>query len=58
MGFVCIKDLELTSGLRTTMGSHIKITYPSMIKDRSQYSFRGGIILGKTNTPEFGAGQH
>lgn len=55
---VGIKDLEATEGVRTTWGSLInKDTVP----DADQGSVaavraEGAIILGKTNTPEFGAG--
>ena len=55
---VAIKDLESTKGIRTTMGSLI---YEKNVPDADQLSVsnirsEGGIILGKTNTPEFGAG--
>ena len=53
-----IKDLEVTAGIRTTMGSHL---YKQHIPKNDQGSVAnvrasGGIILAKTNTPEFGAG--
>jgi len=53
-----VKDLQDTKGLRTTFGSLIyKDNVP---KDDSamvaRLRFEGGIIVGKTNTPEFGAG--
>lgn len=53
---VSIKDLELTKGVRTTMGS-------AVFSDRTPESdsivvarvkAAGAVILGKTNTPEFG----
>ena len=53
---VSIKDLELTSGITTTLGS-------AMFRDRvpdmdsvvvERVKAAGAIILGKTNTPEFG----
>ena len=55
---VGIKDLEATAGIRTTFGS---LLYFENIPDKDQGSVAkvcaaGGIILGKTNTPEFGAG--
>ena len=55
---VGVKDLELTQGLRTTLGSKL---YANYIPDKDQGSVakiraEGGILLGKTNTPEFGAG--
>ncbi len=53
---VAIKDLVLTKGIRTTFGSHI---YADFIPDHdsaivSRLKAAGAIILGKTNTPEFG----
>ncbi len=55
---VSIKDLNPTAGIRTTYGSHI---YANNIPDEDAtlvtwLKQAGGIILGKTNTPEFGAG--
>jgi Asp-tRNA(Asn)/Glu-tRNA(Gln) amidotransferase A subunit family amidase len=55
---VGIKDLTRTAGLRTTFGSLVfQDTVPAQ-DDRLVAAIRaaGGIILGKTNTPEFGAG--
>lgn len=53
---VAIKDLEPTSGIRTTFGSLIyKDHLPdsdSGVVERIRQA--GAIILGKTNTPEFG----
>ncbi len=53
---ISVKDLEATSGLRTTLGSCcFKDTVPehdSIVVERVRRS--GAIILGKTNTPEFG----
>ncbi len=55
---VAHKDLQLTSGIRTTFGSPIfKEFVPaedSLIVDRCRQA--GAIAVGKTNTPEFGAG--
>ena len=52
-----IKDLEMTAGIRTTQGSLIyKDTLPtadSIVVERLRNA--GAIILGKTNTSEFGA---
>jgi amidase len=52
------KDLVLTKGIRTTFGSPIfKDFVPdenTLIVDRLQQG--GAITIGKTNTPEFGAG--
>ncbi len=55
---VGIKDLEETEGLRTTFGSPIFAHHVPEIDDRSVACLRaaGAIVLGKTNTPEFGAG--
>jgi len=52
------KDLVETKGIRTTMGSpifkdHVP-TVNALIVDRLQGA--GAITIGKTNTPEFGAG--
>ena len=53
---ISIKDLEMTQGITTTMGSLIyKDSVPSLdsvVVERVKKS--GAIILGKTNTPEFG----
>ena len=53
---VSIKDLELTKGVKTTLGSLIfKDSVPdrdSVVVERIKNA--GAIILGKTNTPEFG----
>ena len=55
---VAHKDLFLTRGMRTTFGSPIFKDYVPdqnlLIVDRLQAA--GAISLGKTNTPEFGAG--
>ena len=53
-----VKDLHDTAGLRTTRGSlifkdHVPKEDSAMI---ARVRFEGGVILGKTNTPEFGAG--
>jgi amidase len=53
-----IKDLQATKGLRTTYGS---LLYENNVPDEddsvvANVRAEGGIILGKTNTPEFGAG--
>ncbi len=53
---ISIKDLELTKGVTTTMGSALfRDRVPDMdsiVVERVKAS--GAIILGKTNTPEFG----
>jgi Asp-tRNA(Asn)/Glu-tRNA(Gln) amidotransferase A subunit family amidase len=55
---VGIKDLENTAGLRTTFGSPIFADNVPAADDRVVACLRaaGAIVLGKTNTPEFGAG--
>ena len=55
---VGIKDLQATKGLRTTWGS---LLYKDNVPDHddpvvANVRAEGGIILAKTNTPEFGAG--
>ncbi|HIM36570.1 MAG TPA: amidase, partial [Dehalococcoidia bacterium] len=53
---ISIKDLEMTKGIPTTMGSLLfKDRVPevdSVVVERVRQA--GAIILGKTNTPEFG----
>jgi Asp-tRNA(Asn)/Glu-tRNA(Gln) amidotransferase A subunit family amidase len=53
-----VKDLQATAGLRTTSGSLLlKDNVP--VEDKhsvARIRKAGGVILGKTNTPEFGAG--
>ena len=53
---ISIKDLELTKGVTTTMGSALFSDrvpdMDSIVVERVKAS--GAIILGKTNTPEFG----
>ena len=55
---VGIKDLQPTAGIRTTYGSPIfkdfVPTEDSLTVQR--YKDAGAIVIGKTNTPEFGAG--
>jgi amidase len=55
---IAIKDLQLTKGIRTTFGSRIyKEFVPQMdtlLVERVKHA--GAIVIGKTNTPEFGAG--
>jgi amidase len=52
------KDLQLTQGIRTTFGSRIYKDFippnDSLLVERIRNA--GAILLGKTNTPEFGAG--
>ncbi len=53
---ISVKDLEMTSGVPTTLGSAIfrgrTPDLDSVVVERVKSS--GAIILGKTNTPEFG----
>ena len=53
---ISLKDLEMTRGIRTTSGSLVfKDRVPdedSVVVERVRAS--GAIVLGKTNTPEFG----
>ncbi|WP_019142342.1 amidase [Noviherbaspirillum massiliense] len=55
---VAHKDLMLTKGMRTTFGSkvheHFVPTRSALVVERQQQA--GAISVGKTNTPEFGAG--
>ena len=55
---VAIKDLADVAGVRTTYGSPI---YRDHVPERShplveRIERKGGIVIGKSNTPEFGAG--
>src|SRR5215467_13251561 len=57
---VAHKDLVQTAGVRTTFGSpafadHVPDTDDLIV---ARIAGAGGISLGKTNTPEFGAGSH
>lgn len=53
---ISIKDLEMTEGIRTTSGSLIFAdrigSYDSVVVERVKRA--GAVILGKTNTPEYG----
>jgi Asp-tRNA(Asn)/Glu-tRNA(Gln) amidotransferase A subunit family amidase len=55
---LAVKDLQDTEGLRTTFGSPIFRDNIPAADQRSVAAIRaaGAIIVGKTNTPEFGAG--
>ena len=55
---IAVKDLNNVAGVRSTLGSPI---YADNIPDRSDYMVEtlegnGAIVIGKSNTPEFGAG--
>src|SRR5262249_45905300 len=55
---IAIKDLQPTRGIRTTFGSRIYKDFvpetDSLLVERIRNA--GAIVIGKTNTPEFGAG--
>lgn len=55
---VGIKDLQLTEGLRTTFGSPLFADHVPDADERVVAAVRrvGAIVVGKTNTPEWGAG--
>lgn len=55
---VGVKDLEETAGLRTTFGSLLFADHVPAADEANVARLRaaGAVILGKTNTPEFGAG--
>lgn len=57
---VAHKDLEPTAGIRTTMGSPLLADFvPSedgLVVERLRAA--GAVTIGKTNTPELGAGSH
>ena len=55
---IAVKDLEETAGMRTTFGSPLYAEHiperDSLLVERLRAA--GALIIGKTNTPEFGAG--
>lgn len=57
---IAIKDLATTAGIRTTMGSLLYAdNFPA--KDSpmvARLRAAGAIVVGKSNTPEFGLGSH
>ncbi|WP_419946415.1 amidase [Candidatus Poriferisodalis sp.] len=57
---VAHKDLALTAGVRTTMGSPLFAEFvpdiDAIVVERQREA--GAVMVGKTNTPEFGAGSH
>ena len=57
---VAHKDLALTAGVRTTMGSPLFAEFvpdvDALVVERQREA--GAVMVGKTNTPEFGAGSH
>ncbi|WP_246333298.1 amidase [Aureimonas mangrovi] len=57
---IAVKDLMATAGLRTTFGSPL---FSDFVPDAdgiaaARIRAAGAIIIGKTNTPEFGLGSH
>lgn len=57
---VAVKDLEDVAGLRTSAGSLVTSEEPAQRDGVVAQRLRaaGAIIVGKTNTPEFGTGSH
>ena len=57
---IAVKDLALTKDIRTTMGSLIYKDFVPETDDLfvERMKAAGAIIIGKTNTPEFGAGSN
>jgi len=57
---IAIKDLSATRGMRTTLGSPIFAEHipeeDSLLVQRLRAA--GALVIGKTNTPEFGTGSH
>ena len=57
---LAVKDLIATKGIRTTQGSPIfkdfVPTADAIVVERMKRA--GGIVIGKTNTPEFGLGSN
>lgn len=57
---IAVKDLTPTAGVRTTYGSAIYKNHVPNTDELCVERLRaaGGILIGKTNTPEFGLGAH
>jgi amidase len=57
---IAIKDLAQTKGLRTTFGSPIFADFVPQVDEFFVERIRkaGAIVIGKTNTPEFGLGSN
>ena len=57
---LAVKDLQATRGITTTWGSPLYATHVPEVDDLLPARLRaaGAIIIGKTNTPEFGLGSH
>jgi amidase len=57
---IAVKDLVETAGIRTTQGSPL---FADSVPEEDALLVRrlraaGAVVIGKTNTPEFGAGSH
>jgi amidase len=57
---IAYKDLHDTAGVRTTYGSPVYADHVPVVDDPLVARLRsaGAVMVGKTNTPEFGAGSH
>ncbi len=57
---VAVKDLEDVAGLPTRSGSTVTSSHPAAADGPVAAKLRaaGALIIGKTNTPEFGTGSH
>ncbi len=57
---VGVKDLVMTAGIRTTLGSPIYKDFVPQVDAAivERMKAAGAVVVGKTNTPEFGAGSH
>ncbi len=57
---VAVKDLDHVAGLPTRMGSTVTPDTPAKADGlvAARWRAAGAIIIGKTNTPEFGTGSH
>src|SRR6201989_2650159 len=55
---IAVKDLAETAGIRTTFGSPLFASYvPALHAPHvARLKQSGAVVIGKTNTPEFGAG--
>ena len=57
---LAVKDLVLSQGVRTTLGSPLMANFvPNQDSTTlARMKAAGAIVIGKTNTPEFGLGSH
>jgi amidase len=55
-----VKDVTATAGVRTTYGSRVHVDHVPVADELCVARLRkaGAILVGKTNTPEFGFGPH